>query len=297
MTGLVLDLQRFALHDGPGIRTTVFLKGCPLRCLWCHNPESQALEPQLAYDPGRCTACPACAEARRYGLRLLQAGPLAVDLSDPEACAAACPHGAFRVMGARRSVEEVMEEVLRDADYFQRSGGGLTLSGGEPLAQFDFALALLQAAKAEGLHTCLDTCGATSLAKLAAVADHVDLFLYDYKATDASEHRRLTGATNARILSNLDYLYRRGARVRLRCPLVPGVNDSAGHLAGIAALSARYPDLEGVEVMPYHDLGRDKAGRIGETYVLPNVSSADDRQQADWLAALHTLGCTEARLG
>jgi pyruvate formate lyase activating enzyme len=297
MTGVVFDIQRFALHDGPGIRTTVFLKGCPLQCLWCHNPESQAFSPQLAYDSAVCRSCPACVEALVCGVHALDVGPLGNDADcRPEACLEACPHGALSVIGREMTVDEVMAEVLRDAPYYGRSGGGLTLSGGEPLAQPSFALALLHAAKAHGLHTCLDTSGAVALRWVAAAAEVTDLFLYDYKATDPAEHRRLTGVSNERILDNLDYLYRHGARVVLRCPLVPGVNDTFEHLAGIAALAARYPKLEAVEVLPYHDLGRDKAARIGRPFALAGVPGADEPTASDWLARLHALGCTRAAL-
>lgn len=288
MTGIVFDIQRFALHDGPGIRTTVFLKGCPLQCLWCHNPESQAFAPQLSHNPERCGTCPACLEAKERGVASLKPAAAYVE---------ACPNGAFTLIGEPMTVERVMDEVMRDEAYYRRSGGGLTLSGGEPLAQFDFALALLKAAKERGLHTCLDTSGAVSERKIAEVAEFVDLFLFDYKATDPAEHQRLTGASNARILANLDFLYRRGARIRLRCPLIPSVNDTPEHLGGIAALSARYPDLESVEVMAYHDLGKDKAARVGMTYPLPHVPTADEATQAAWLGMLGTLGCTRARLG
>ena len=297
MTGLVFDIQRFALHDGPGIRTTVFLKGCPLRCLWCHNPESQAFAPQLAFDAARCTSCAACVEARARGVGTLDYLLEVADFAPGAATGtltAACPHGALTVIGREMTVDEVMAEVLCDEAYYRRSGGGLTLSGGEPLAQPSFALALLHAAKAHGLHTCLDTSGAVAPRWIAAAAEVTDLFLYDYKATDPAVHRRLTGVSNARILANLDDLYHRGARIVLRCPLVPGVNDTPEHLEGIAALAARYPRLEGVEVMPYHDLGRGKAARIGQDFPLPGVPSADDAVVAGWLDRLHTLGCTRA---
>jgi len=190
-----------------------------------------------------------------------------------------------------------MAEVLRDREYYRRSGGGLTLSGGEPLAQPEFARVLLRAAKACGLHTCLDTSGHADRRKLMAVADDVDLFLYDYKATDPAQHKALTGVSNHKILANLEYLYSRGARIVLRCPLVPGVNDAPEHLAGIARLSARYPDLAGVEIMPYHNLGRDKAARIGYHTPLADLPSADEATKAGWLRALHALGCERAQFG
>jgi pyruvate formate lyase activating enzyme len=297
MTGVVFDIQRFALHDGPGIRTAVFLKGCPLQCLWCHNPESQVHEPQLSYNAERCTSCPACEEAHLHGVRHLQAGPQALDLADENVCIAACPHGAFSIVGRTMTVEGVMDEVMRDEPYYRRSGGGVTLSGGEPLAQYSFTLTLLREAKERGLHTCVDTSGVVSKQKIAAVAKYTDLFLYDYKASDPARHLQLTGATNGRVLANLDFLYELGARIRLRCPLVPGVNDCPSHLEGIARLSHRYPNLEGVEIMAYHDMGRDKAERIGRAYMLSHVPSADEHHKAFWLDELHRRGCTRARIG
>lgn len=298
--GLVFDIQRFALHDGPGIRTTVFLKGCPLRCLWCHNPESQSVAPQLAYDASRCTHCGACEAACPNGAHRMVDGrhvwdPARCDCNG--ACVAACDAGALRLIGTRMTVAQVMDEVLRDVPYYRRSGGGLTVSGGEPMAQFAFTLALLRTARAAGLHTCLDTSGFTSRTRLEAVLPYVDLFLYDYKATDAGVHQRVTGASNARVLSNLDLLYRHGARIRLRCPLVAGVNDAPEHLAGIAALSERYPDLDGVDVMPYHDMGRNKSAHVGLVNDLQGVPTTDEATKTRWIERLHDLGCTCARLG
>ena len=298
-SGIVFDLQRFALHDGPGIRTTVFLKGCPLRCLWCHNPESQAPAPQLAWDARVCAHALACVAACPHGAHREEGGRHAWDAARCAGCfdcVAACPSGALSRIGERQTVADVMREVLRDAPFYARSGGGLTLSGGEPLAQPRFATALLRAAKASGLHTCLDTSGHAARSRLAAAAPYVDLFLYDYKSTDPAEHARLTGAPNTRILANLDYLYRLGARIRLRCPLVPGVNDTPGHLHGIAALSARYPGLDGVDVLPYHGMAREKHERIGCENPLGDLPTTDEATKARWLETLHALGCTRARL-
>jgi pyruvate formate lyase activating enzyme len=212
-------------------------------------------------------------------------------------CVPACAYGALKIVGQNMTVDCVLDEVARDADYYARSGGGLTLSGGEPLGQFEFARALLRAAKERGLHSCLDTSGQAHRRKFEMIADDVDLFLYDYKATDPDEHRALTGAPNHLILANLDYLYHRGAAIMLRCPLVPGVNDSPAHLAGIAALSARYPGLRGVEIMAYHALGRDKAARMGYDNPLVDLPNTGEPTKARWLDALHALGCERAKIG
>ena len=292
--GMVFDIQRFSVHDGPGIRTTVFLKGCPLRCQWCHNPESWSPDPELSYRADLCLDCLDCVAVCPTGAQQATDG---VHVLDHEACQACgdcvdvCSQGALRVIGGRMSVDEVMAEVLRDGAYYASSGGGLTLSGGEPLAQAEFAWALLRAAKRHGLHTCLDTSGYAPAETLRAVAGDVDLFLWDYKATGEEKHRELTGVEGEPILANLDWLMAHGARVALRCPMIPGVNDAPEHLAAIAALSARYPELEAVDVLPYHALARHKAEQIGFHAPLGDLPSADEQTIAGWLDELHRLGC------
>ena len=299
-TGLIFDLQRTALHDGPGIRTAVFFKGCSLRCGWCHNPESQSREPEIYFRPEACVACGACAQACERGAHQIVAGQHTFDrsLCNPcGACARACLYEALKLTGEVRSVENVMAEVRRDRPFYASSGGGLTLTGGEPLLQPEFALGLLQAAKADGIHTCLETCGWASQRVVEQVLPWVDLFLFDYKATDPQTHRRLTGADNAPILAQLDFLYRHDANIRLRCPLVPGVNDTGDHLAGIAALNLHYPRFSGIDLLPYHNIGQAKYTRYGLANPLPALATTAEATKQGWVTALRRLGCEKAVLG
>jgi pyruvate formate lyase activating enzyme len=190
-----------------------------------------------------------------------------------------------------------MTEVRKDIRYYRQSGGGLTITGGEPMLQREFTLELLKAAKAEGIHTCLETCGWTSQHAYEKVLPFVDLFLFDYKTTDPATHRRLTGVSNALILSNLDFLYQNGANIRLRCPLIPGVNDSLDHLAGIAAIDRRYPRLAGIDLLPYHNIGNSKYERYGLVNPLPDLPTSDETVKNAWVSTLCSLGCEKACLG
>jgi glycyl-radical enzyme activating protein len=292
-TGLLFDLQRTSLHDGPGIRTAVFLKGCPLHCVWCHNPESQSGTKEISFRPEVCVACGACASACTRGAHRIAAGAHHFDRALCQLCgkcADACLSEALKMAGREYTVEGIMSEVRRDALYYRRSGGGVTLTGGEPMLQPEFALELLNAARAEGIHTCLETCGWASQRAYENVLPFVDLFLFDYKATDPEIHRRLTGVSNDLILANLDFLYRQGANVQLRCPLVPGVNDAPEHLAGIAAVSKKYPRIETVELLPYHNLGNVKYERYGQVNPMPGLETASETVKQDWASRFCALG-------
>lgn len=298
MKGMVLDIRRGALHDGPGLRTVVFLKGCPLRCRWCHNPEGIASCKQLLFDAPRCADCTACAKAcPRHVHRFYETTHTLrrVDCDGCGACAAVCPANALRVAGREMEHTEVLATVLRDAAFYRSSGGGVTLSGGEPAAQIAFTCALLAACKENGIHTCVETSGYANAEIFRRLLPLTDMFLYDCKETDDSRHKALTGVGCERILHNLSMLYEAGASIMLRCPLVPGLNDSPERLEGIAALSRQYPRLLGVEIMPYHPMGADKAKQAGLPELL-EMPPADDAQKNHWLETLHALGCTQARL-
>jgi pyruvate formate lyase activating enzyme len=241
---MVFDIQRFSIHDGPGIRTTVFLKGCPLRCAWCHNPEGISAGPVVSFLPERCVGCGHCGRACPNGVHAVRDSDGAHVLLRERCvacgrCAEGCYAGALETIGRDMTPADVMAEVLADGPFYANSGGGMTLSGGEPFGQPAFAMDLLRLAKSHGLHCCVETSGAVPTATLLAAAEFVDLFLYDVKDTDDARHRVHVGAPNTLPLANVRALVSRGAAVRLRVPLIPGYNDFADHLDGVAVLASR----------------------------------------------------------
>ena len=237
--GRIFDIQRFSVHDGPGIRTTVFLKGCPLRCVWCHNPEGINAAPMVSFLPEKCLACGECVRACVHDAHRLEGsdviGHPVVHLYNRDACETCgsctryCDSGALEFVGRPMSVEDVMKEVSQDQPFYASSGGGMTISGGEPLAQIDFTIALLRAAKEQGIHRCVETSGFASWERFPPLLPLVDLFLFDCKETDPQRHKVFTGQSNQLILENLWRLHEAGARVQLQCPIVPGFNDREDH--------------------------------------------------------------------
>lgn len=291
----VFDLQRFALHDGPGIRTTVFLKGCPLDCIWCHNPESKNPKPQLGFLEKKCTGCQRCAAVCPAGVhKITEAGEHQIDYGKCARCGKcveACLAKALKIFGRKMTTEEILEIVMKDMDFYEKSNGGLTVSGGEPMLQFPALLELLKAAKEKGLHICLDTCGQAPQEHYAEIARYVDLFLFDYKLTDPLEHKKYTGVDNDRILKNLDYLCTHGRQVFLRCPIIPGINDNERHYRGISALSRKYGGIRQVNLMPYHDMAKGKAAQIGESYALADVKTIEAQAKKKIYEEVEACGC------
>ena len=266
MTGLTFDIHRFSLNDGPGIRTTVFLKGCYLKCEWCHNPESQSFKPQLSFNSEKCLHCFECVKVCPNNAHKIKDEKHFVDWNSCDLagkCVEVCPSGALKIIGTNTNVDFIISEVMKDKKYYDKTGGGITISGGEPMAQFEFTKELLVEAKKNGLHTVLDTCGYGEQNHYKEVFPYVDLFLFDYKLADDELHKRYTGVSNKAILDHLDFLYNNGASIVLRCPLIPGINDNEDHLKGIKEIIRKYPLLKSVEIMPYHNMGRDKAERVG----------------------------------
>lgn len=264
--GNVFHIQRFSLYDGPGVRTVVFLKGCPLRCLWCHNPEGLSTKQQVQFNPTKCIGCLDCASVCPNGCHKQEDEHHIYNRALCTACgqcAGQCCSDALSISGMEMSAEEVMSQVLKDRSVYSESDGGLTLSGGEPFAQPKFAIALLRLAKEHALHTCVETCGYTSADILSEAAKYTDLFLYDYKLTDEDLHRKFCGVSNQKILGNLNLLDELGAEVILRCPIVPGCNDDDSHIQAIGKLAASHRCIKENHLEPYHRLGIDKSVQLG----------------------------------
>ncbi len=290
VNGFVFDIKRFSVHDGPGIRTTVFFKGCPLHCLWCHNPEGIDRRPELIARSSRCSRCYACVEAcpKKALSAGLNNGPVEVDRTRCDLCGVcveACVYGALEIAGRRMTVGEVVAEAARDAVFYEQSGGGVTLSGGEPLAQPAFAAALLEELKARRIPTALDTSGEADGAVLERVAALSDLVLYDLKAMDDAVHRRFVKSGNARVLENLRRADRLGKPVRVRIPLVAGVNDGGENIAASVAFLKTLFSVERVDLLPYHRGGQEKYRNLGknglfEIFEPPSVKRTEEIRRA-----------------
>jgi pyruvate formate lyase activating enzyme len=287
---MVLRIERASIHDGPGIRTTVFLKGCPLRCLWCHAPESQSLEPEPMPRPERCLLCLACLSACEHGALAGHDGRIETDRAACEACGRCvevCPSGAREIAGRTMTVGDVIDEVRRDRIFYEESGGGVTFSGGEPLMQPGFLFAMLRRCRAERIHAAVDTSGWAEAATVRAAGRLADLILFDLKLMDSDRHRRFTGAPNERILGNLALLAAEGRPVIVRLPLIPGVNDDEGNIRATGAFVASL-GLGRVDLLPYHRAGTAKYERLARPYALAGVdppAPEDVTQAIRWLEA------------
>ncbi|MDD5711950.1 MAG: glycyl-radical enzyme activating protein [Smithellaceae bacterium] len=271
--GLVFSIQRYSIHDGPGIRTTVFLKGCPLRCKWCSNPESLQPRPELMFRKVKCDLCGSCVAACPRGAVVLQEEKLEIDREMCDSCGeciAACPKGAFEMAGRLLGVAEVLTEVRKDDIFYLNSSGGMTLSGGEPLMQGEFAIEVLKACKRSGLHTTLDTSGYVAREVLEQALEFADLVLFDVKHLDAEEHKSLTGVDNGLIQDNLRVTVASGARVWIRVPVIPGFNDSPDDIRRLAKGTAKLA-VEKVSLLGYHEWGKQKYECLGRTYPLEGL--------------------------
>jgi len=298
-TGLIFDIHRYAIHDGPGIRTTIFLKGCPMACRWCHNPESQDGDLTLIFREIRCAHCGECLAACTNGAISWQSGVPVTNQAICTCCGTcvdACATRARELIGTTRTISEVMRIICRDTPFFEESRGGVTLSGGEPLYQPAYTRALLQACKYEEIHTVLDTSGYSTWEILDELRTDVDLFLYDIKLMDDNLHRQYTGVSNQLILENLKRLAENGHRVILRVPLINGITDSEENIYAIVKMAQSLPNIQRIDLLPYHDAARLKYHRLGLEYQLPSSSTLDEDRIASLLQILQSFQI-ETRIG
>ncbi len=293
LSGFIFDIKKYSVHDGPGIRTTVFFKGCPLQCAWCHNPESQAGAAEMMFRPQRCRKCGACVEACSSGaIQWSEGGPLTdwgkcVRCGD---CVAVCYAEARERIGRAMTVEQAMAEIERDVAFYDESGGGVTFSGGEPLLQPDFLGALLRACREKEIHTALDTSGFAAWETLDGLRADVDLFLYDLKTIDEARHWQFTGVSNAPILENLRRLSGLGHALLIRIPVIPTVNADDESVRQLGAFIASLPRMPGVELLRYHRIGLDKYERLNLPYSLPDVQPPSDSRMAEIAELLRQWG-------
>jgi len=281
-TGVIFDIKRYAIHDGPGIRTTVFFKGCRLHCSWCHNPEGQDLKPELSFNETRCLkGCTEC--VKNCAQEALSRIDQYISLNREECdlcgdCAQACPTEALEIIGREMSVEEVMKEIEKDRVFYDESRGGVTFSGGEPLMQPEFLNALLEECKKRNIHTILDTSGYASLEDLNKIEDKVNLFLYDVKMMDEKKHKETTGGSNKQILENLKKLSEKGKKIVVRIPVIPGVNDTEGNIAQIAGFIASLKGVNDLSLLPYHKGGSQKYMRLNKAFMRNKIHPPSDEK-------------------
>lgn len=281
LTAMIFDIQRFSINDGPGIRTTVFFKGCPLTCLWCDNPESQRPNPQLLYFDLLCVRCYRCVEACPTGATTTAAdGSIVIDRELCEACGTcvqACPSEARALSGKLMTVDEVLDIVKKDSLFYRNSGGGVTASGGEPTHQPVFLEEFFRRCQESGFHTTLDTSGYVPWEVLEKILEHVDLVLFDIKHMDPAMHMALTGGDNKLILENAKRIVQKGRPMILRLPLIPGCNDSEQHIKSVAEFAVQIGTGR-IDIVPYHELGTKKYERLGLEYKLTDVKPYKEEQ-------------------
>ncbi len=273
--GIIFDIKRYAIHDGPGIRTTLFLKGCPARCLWCANPESQSFAPELIFRESECIDCGKCLSACPQGALSVVAGHRTIDrraCKNCGKCAAVCPAQALEMVGREVTAESLYEEIASDRIFWERSRGGITLSGGEPLAQANFARAFLEICKARHVHTALETCLYAPKEALESLVPFVDLFICDMKIMENEKHRQYTGVSNEVIKKNLEYLLASSREVLVRMPLIPGINDDEKNLTEMAHFLKSHGRETKIEILPYHSFGEPKYAQLGRQYEMSEIS-------------------------
>jgi pyruvate formate lyase activating enzyme len=289
---VVFNIQRFSIQDGPGIRTTVFIKGCPLRCLWCSNPESQSAVPEIAHSDSLCNKCGRCIEVCEVNAISLSNSGVRINrelCTKCGKCIGVCIPGALKCYGNNLSLEEVYQVAIRDKLFYQNSGGGVTVSGGEPLSQGDFVAELFKRFQDTGFHTCLDTCGYAEPEALEKVLPYTNLVLFDVKLMDPVAHRKATGKSNKKILRNLKLVSESGVPTIIRIPLIPGINDSEGDITDIAR-HIKSLELKEINLLPYHRFGESKYKMLDRKYSLSELSQIEPGRVEELANILRSLG-------
>ena len=291
--GLVFSIDRNVVEDGPGIRTTLFLKGCPLRCVWCHSPQSQSKEQQLLFIENRCIGCGACVEVCPKDAQELTGKGRRIlweRCDDCGECVSVCPPMALQMAGEWLTVEQVMDVVRRDTVYYRNSGGGVTFSGGEALGQPEFLTACLERCWQEGIHTAVDTSGFAKWSVFEKILPHTDLFLYDLKHVDSRKHEEMTGVGNAVILENLKRIDGRGKPIWVRVPLIPGYNDGVENLRQIAEFTKTLTNVEKVSLLPYNGAAGAKYSFMGRKYELAHLDGHTKQERSDFSKIFSSVG-------
>lgn len=279
-TATIFNIQKFSIHDGPGIRTTVFFKGCPLKCLWCHNPESQESRMQILYDVEKCILCGTCVKVCPHNAIKIEKKVLTTDMDKCDFCGLCevyCIQEARNIVGKDYTVEEVLKEVLKDRVFYEKSNGGVTVSGGEPLIHIDFIENLFRKLKEENIHTAVDTCGAVNFESIERIAKYTDLFLYDIKLMDDEKHKKFIGTSNKIILDNLINLSKIHNNINIRMPIIEGVNADEHHIEETISFIENL-NIQKINLLPYHDIAKHKYRKLDITYESEKMSKPSDEK-------------------
>ncbi len=285
MQGTIIKISRFCTDDGPGIRTVVFLKGCPLRCAWCHNPESQKKTPENMYDSKKCVHCKGCARVCKSGCHTFSENTHTFHAEKCTACgkcSLVCPTKAMTFVGTPVTDDEIWEEIQKDLVFYKTSGGGVTISGGEPLYQPEFTREILKKCRENGIHTAIETSGFAPAAAVKSVLAYCDLVLFDIKETDAENHKKYTGVSSGRILENLKLINELRIPFILRLPIIPGINAREEHFRAVKRIAESMQFCKGTEVMPYHILGAYKYELLQTEYACAGIPEPDDMTILKW---------------